>query len=93
MVFLTKMNGYQKMCDTNKNVTNMRMIIKGVYCILMCLSYEIIKYVFTNYKVNNHNKFFLYFLIIFMSIWVLKSVEKLMCPNECQYDRRQKNHL
>jgi hypothetical protein len=25
------MNGYQKMCDTNKNVTKMGVIIKGVY--------------------------------------------------------------
>jgi hypothetical protein len=33
MVFLTKMDGYQKMCDMNKNVTKMGMIIKGVYCI------------------------------------------------------------
>jgi hypothetical protein len=31
MVFLTKTNGYQKMCDTNKNVTKMGVIIKGVY--------------------------------------------------------------
>jgi hypothetical protein len=30
-MFLIKMNGYQKMCDTNKNVTKMGMIIKGVY--------------------------------------------------------------
>jgi len=45
-MFLIKMDGYQKMCDTNKNVTNMGMTVKGVYCILMCLSYEIIKYVF-----------------------------------------------
>jgi hypothetical protein len=27
------MDGYQKMCDTNKNVTKMGMIIKGVYYI------------------------------------------------------------
>ncbi len=33
MVFLTKMDGYQKMCDTNKNVTKMGVIIKGVYYI------------------------------------------------------------
>jgi hypothetical protein len=26
------MDGYQKMCDTNKNVTKMGVIIKGVYC-------------------------------------------------------------
>ncbi len=31
MVFLTKMNGYKKTCDTNKNVTKMGVIIKGVY--------------------------------------------------------------
>jgi hypothetical protein len=31
MVFFTKMNDYQKMCETNKNVTKMGMIIKGVY--------------------------------------------------------------
>jgi len=30
--FSTKMNGYQKLCDTKKNVTKMRVIIKGVYC-------------------------------------------------------------
>jgi hypothetical protein len=29
MVFLTKTDGYQKMCDINKNVTKMGMIIKG----------------------------------------------------------------
>ncbi len=32
MVFLTKMDGYQKMCDTNKNVIKMGVIIKRVYC-------------------------------------------------------------
>jgi hypothetical protein len=26
------MDGYQKMCDINKNVTEMGVIIKGVYC-------------------------------------------------------------
>jgi hypothetical protein len=31
MVYLIKSNGYQKMCDTNKNVIKMGMIIKGVY--------------------------------------------------------------
>ncbi len=31
MIFLTKMDGYQKMCDTNKNVIKMGVIIKGVY--------------------------------------------------------------
>jgi uncharacterized protein YqfB (UPF0267 family) len=32
MVFLTKIDGYQKHCVTKtKNVTKMRMIIKGVY--------------------------------------------------------------
>jgi hypothetical protein len=32
MVFLTKTNYYPKQkCDTNKNVTKMDMIIKGVY--------------------------------------------------------------
>jgi hypothetical protein len=31
MVFFIKMDGYQKMCVTNKNVTKMGMIIKGVY--------------------------------------------------------------
>jgi hypothetical protein len=29
MVFLTKMDGYRKLCDTNKNMTKMRVIIKG----------------------------------------------------------------
>jgi hypothetical protein len=33
MVFLLKPNGYQKMCDTNKNVIKMGVIIKGVYYI------------------------------------------------------------
>jgi hypothetical protein len=33
MVFLSKTDGYQKMCDTNKNVIKMDMIIKGVYYI------------------------------------------------------------
>jgi hypothetical protein len=32
MVFLIKIDGYQKMCDTNKNVTKMGMITKGFYC-------------------------------------------------------------
>ncbi len=32
MTFLIKTNDYQiKMCDTNKNVTKMGVIIKGVY--------------------------------------------------------------
>jgi hypothetical protein len=31
MVFLTKTDGYQKMCDTNKNVAQMGMIVKRVY--------------------------------------------------------------
>jgi hypothetical protein len=31
MTFLTKINGYQKMCDTNKN--EMGVIIKGLYYI------------------------------------------------------------
>jgi len=31
MVFFTKMDGFQKMCDTNKNVTKMGVIIYGVY--------------------------------------------------------------
>ncbi len=30
MVFFTKMDDYQKMCDTNKNVIKMGVIIKGV---------------------------------------------------------------
>ncbi len=30
-MFFTKTNGYRKMCDTNKNVTKMGVIIKGVY--------------------------------------------------------------
>ncbi len=32
MVFLTKTNEYQKMCDTNKTVTKMDVVIKRVYC-------------------------------------------------------------
>ncbi len=35
MMFQTEMDGYQKLCDTNKNVTNMGMIIKEVYCIYL----------------------------------------------------------
>jgi hypothetical protein len=35
MMFLTKIDGYQEICDTNKNVTKMGMIIKGVYCIMI----------------------------------------------------------
>lgn len=31
MAFLTKLNGYQKLCDINKNMTKMGVIIKGVY--------------------------------------------------------------
>jgi hypothetical protein len=30
-MFLTKTDGYQKMCHINKNVTKMGVIIKGVY--------------------------------------------------------------
>jgi hypothetical protein len=30
MVFPTKTNGYKKLCDTNKNVTKMVVMIKGV---------------------------------------------------------------
>jgi hypothetical protein len=29
MVFLIEIDGYQKMCDTNKNVTKIGMLIKG----------------------------------------------------------------
>jgi hypothetical protein len=32
MMFIANMDGYQNMCDTNKNVTKMGVIIKGVYC-------------------------------------------------------------
>jgi hypothetical protein len=32
MVLITKMDGYQKICDTNKNVTKVGVIIKGIYC-------------------------------------------------------------
>jgi hypothetical protein len=39
MVFLTKPNGYQEMCDTNKNVTKMDMIMKGVYYIYIYIYY------------------------------------------------------
>jgi hypothetical protein len=31
MTFLTETNDYQKLCDTNKNMTKMGVIIKGVY--------------------------------------------------------------
>jgi hypothetical protein len=34
MVFFTKMDGYQKMCVTTKNVTKMGMIIKKAYYII-----------------------------------------------------------
>jgi hypothetical protein len=34
-MFQTEVDGYQKLCDTNKNVTNMGMIIKGVYSIYL----------------------------------------------------------
>jgi len=34
MVFLIKMDGYQKMCDTNKNVTKMGMIIYMGFSVL-----------------------------------------------------------
>jgi hypothetical protein len=37
MVFLTKTNGYQKVFDTNKNVTKMGVIVKGVYYIRISL--------------------------------------------------------
>jgi len=32
MVFFTKMDGYQKLCDIDKNVIKMGVIIKGIYC-------------------------------------------------------------
>ncbi len=35
IVFLTEMDGYQDICDTNKNATKMGMIIKRVYCIMI----------------------------------------------------------
>jgi hypothetical protein len=38
MVFVTQTDGYQKMCDTNKNVTKMGVIIKGAY--YNCSSYR-----------------------------------------------------
>ncbi len=31
MAFLTKMDVYQKLCNTSKNMTEMGVIIKGVY--------------------------------------------------------------
>jgi hypothetical protein len=34
MVFLTKTNDYQEVCDKNKNVIKMSVIIKGVYYIM-----------------------------------------------------------
>jgi hypothetical protein len=34
------MDGYQEICDTNKNVTKMGMIIKGVYCIIILTRME-----------------------------------------------------
>jgi hypothetical protein len=35
MVFLPEMNGYPKLCDTNKNMTKMGVIIKRFYCLLL----------------------------------------------------------
>jgi hypothetical protein len=35
------MDGYKKMCDTNKNVTKMGVIIKGVYYICKLKKYKI----------------------------------------------------
>jgi hypothetical protein len=32
MMFFTKTNDYQELCDTNKNVTKMGVIIRRVYC-------------------------------------------------------------
>jgi hypothetical protein len=49
MVFFIKMNGYQKLCDTNKNVTKMGVIIKGVYCIscdMKALEHNLFSYPF-----------------------------------------------
>ncbi len=40
-MFFTKTDDYEKMCDKNKNVTKMGMIIKGVYYIY-CTRFEII---------------------------------------------------
>ncbi len=38
MVFLNKTDGCQKICDINKNVTKMDVIIKGVYCMFVSSS-------------------------------------------------------
>jgi len=32
MMFFTRTDDYQEMCDTNKNVTKMGVIIRRVYC-------------------------------------------------------------
>jgi len=55
MVFLTKTDGYQKMCDTNKNVTEMGVIIKRVHYIKFRVS--LVKLNLTkNKKKNRHKK-------------------------------------
>ncbi len=41
-----KMDGYQKMCDTNKNVTKMGMIIKKVYHDPLPTFYLLAKHIF-----------------------------------------------
>jgi hypothetical protein len=57
MVFLIKMDGYQKLCDTNKNVTKMGVIIKRVYCVWLCIWNQIYEfddfhYVFFHFSKN-----------------------------------------
>ncbi len=43
-----KMDGYQKMCDTNKNVTKMGMIIKKVYYDPLPTFYLLAKHIFVS---------------------------------------------
>jgi hypothetical protein len=41
-----KMDGYQKMCDTNKNVTKMGLIIKKIYYDPLPTFYLLVKHIF-----------------------------------------------
>jgi len=53
MTFLTKINGYQKMCDTNKN--EMGVIIKGLYYIRFRVSLVKVHLTWSKKK-NQHKK-------------------------------------
>jgi hypothetical protein len=57
MMFLTKMDGYQKMCDTNQNVTKLGMTMKGVYYMrhkFFSKTFEMFELFFFKLKIFHH---------------------------------------